>query len=136
MSCQRHKQLRREASRRYYYKHHEQRKAEGREAMRKRYAANPEAERRKLREYRQQVRREVLTAYGGSCTCCGEAQYEFLALDHKYGTTGKARAAERKSGISWYLKLRREGYPDHIQILCHNCNAAKGFYGACPHSAG
>ncbi len=25
------------------------------------------------------------------------------------------------------------GYPDYLQILCLNCNKAKGSYGKCPH---
>ena len=30
-----------------------------------------------------------------------------------------------------YLKIR--GFPPGYQVLCHNCNQAKGFYGKCPH---
>jgi len=87
----------------------------------------------RLKSYRQGLRIEVISAYGGKCVCCEEDHPHFLALDHINGTTEVKRKAERKSGMGWYLKLRREGYPSHIQVLCHNCNAAKGFYGVCPH---
>ena len=36
------------------------------------------------------------------------------------------RLEERKLVIKNY-------YPKNLQILCHNCNMAKGFYGECPH---
>ena len=98
-----------------------------------RYHRDPDAARVRLKGYRERIRLEILAGYGGRCVCCGETHPAFLALDHIRGTTGPERAKERKSGISWYLKLRREGYPNHIQVLCHNCNSAKGFYGACPH---
>ena len=29
--------------------------------------------------------------------------------------------------------LKRKGFPEGYQTLCHNCNLAKGFYGQCPH---
>lgn len=28
---------------------------------------------------------------------------------------------------------RKNNYPKGFQVLCHNCNLAKGFYGKCPH---
>jgi hypothetical protein len=32
------------------------------------------------------------------------------------------------------MKVKAAGYPkDRYQLLCHNCNMAKGFYGLCPH---
>jgi len=37
-------------------------------------------------------------------------------------------------GRSFYLWLKRHGYPaDEFRVLCHNCNAARGYYGYCPH---
>lgn len=29
--------------------------------------------------------------------------------------------------------LKKNDYPKGFQILCHNCNMSKGFYGYCPH---
>ncbi|KKM83724.1 hypothetical protein LCGC14_1306510 [marine sediment metagenome] len=118
---------------RYRQRHRKRVLKRARDAARERYYRDQPASRARLNAYRQRVRLEVITAYGGKCTCCGESESTFLAFDHIKGTTGPERAKERKSGISWYLKLRREGYPEHIQVLCHNCNSAKGFYGVCPH---
>ena len=30
----------------------------------------------------------------------------------------------------WMIK---NNFPKGFQVLCHNCNLAKGFYGKCPH---
>jgi len=32
-----------------------------------------------------------------------------------------------------YVWLKRNYFPTGFQLLCHNCNLAKGFYGKCPH---
>lgn len=104
------------------------------------------AEHRKLMEnpdyYRdlyRKNRKEVLDAYGGKCTCCGETHYEFLAIDH-INNDGKQHRLEMKgdsphdgSGDNIIRYLRRNKFPPGFQILCHNCNQAKGFYGQCPH---
>ena len=81
------------------------------------------------RKYNRQLREEVLAAYGGVCTCCGEAQYEFLAIDH-VNNDGKQHRAEVGKV---YQDIKRRGFPPDFQILCHNCNLAKAFYGECPH---
>ena len=98
-------------------------------------AANPERQAAFNRKAKRKLRREVLNAYGGECTCCGESQYEFLVIDH-INNDGNARrkvnSAERGASILYWL--RHEGYPEGFQVLCHNCNMAKGFHGQCPHS--
>ena len=33
-----------------------------------------------------------------------------------------------------YQWLKANSYPDGFQILCFNCNCAKGAYGECPHT--
>lgn len=60
-------------------------------------------------QYLTDIREQVITAFGGKCQCCGETDHRFLTLDHING---------RK---------------DKFQILCFNCNCAKGIYGICPH---
>jgi hypothetical protein len=85
------------------------------------------------RATRQRWRNEMLTAYGGKCVCCGESERHFLAMDHIYGG-GYAERKIFKSPYALYKKLRDAGWPTgKYQILCHNCNMAKGFYGQCPH---
>ena len=81
---------------------------------------------------RRQRREFAILQYGGKCTCCGEERYEFLAFDH-VNNDGAEHRKTVKGGekmVSWLFK---EGFPDHIQILCHNCNSAKAYYGICPH---
>jgi hypothetical protein len=80
----------------------------------------------------QRQRKKVIEHYGGRCACCAEATYEFLAIDHKDG----GGAGDRKRGLvarRWYSWIIRNGFPTSLQILCHNCNVAKGIYGECPH---
>lgn len=81
---------------------------------------------------------EVLAAYGSVCKCCGEWRTEFLAIDHIKGGGLKHRKSLQKTGAGWKLNivLRRDGYPSGYQVLCHNCNQSKGFYGYCPHKDG
>jgi hypothetical protein len=88
------------------------------------------------RERRKRRRLIVLSHYGGSppsCACCGEAAFEFLAIDHINGGGNIQRKEFRwKSGTAlfdWLLK----NFPDGYQVLCHNCNMARGCYGYCPH---
>lgn len=82
-----------------------------------------------------QLRLQSLRHYGGnppSCACCGETELEFLSIDHKNGGGGKHRK-QVGSGVTFHYWLRRNGFPNGYQILCHNCNQAKGYYGGCPH---
>jgi hypothetical protein len=86
----------------------------------------------------QKLRRETILAYGDRCVCCGEAGLEFLSLDHVHGN-GKAHrfAIGRTDGTGFYQGLKKLGYPKDgtLQVLCMNCNWAKGMRGVCPHQA-
>lgn len=98
-------------------------------------AANPERARNYERKQRAQWRRNALAAYGNKCACCGEEQYEFLVIDHVNNDGAEHRAKNNLNGSSAIYKwLRKNDYPEGFQVLCHNCNMAKGFYGQCPHS--
>ena len=91
--------------------------------------------------WRQKIRFETLIAYSGNppkCACCSETIPEFLGIDHinrggnkhfdlQYG--GK----KRLGGVGLYRWLKAHNFPPGYQVLCHNCNLAKGFYGICPH---
>ena len=81
--------------------------------------------------YYKRLRVKVLNHYGHKCACCGEDRYEFLAIDHKNGDGNKHR--KEIKGTNVCLWIIRNDYPDDLQILCHNCNMAKTFYGVCPH---
>ena len=80
------------------------------------------------------VREQAFAGYGGQCACCGESRFEFLALDHVEG----GGVAERKAGLSTRQIAKRAidaGFPPKYRVLCHNCNLARGFFGACPHES-
>lgn len=84
------------------------------------------------KKYRDKRRRQLIDAYGGICSCCGESRYEFMALDHKFNDGNKERKQFSKRTL--HNNIRKKGYPkDRYQLLCHNCNAAKSLYGICPH---
>lgn len=84
-------------------------------------------------------RTKVLNHYGHRCACCGEGRREFLAIDHIAGGGERLRrrigGGRRRQGPSelcgWLL---RHNFPEGYQLLCHNCNQAKGSFGLCPHA--
>jgi len=93
------------------------------------------------REWRKKTRLKVLTHYGGNppkCECCGETHIEFLTIDHINNDGAEHR---KKLGITQnsghgsklYRWIIRNNFPDGFQVLCWNCNCAKGHYGYCPH---
>jgi hypothetical protein len=82
---------------------------------------------------RDKVRLEILAAYGGKCTCCGETDQRFLVIDHINGGGNKQRHSLNLRGAGYYSWMKRNNYPQDLQVLCHNCNCAKAFYGECPH---
>ena len=76
------------------------------------------------------------------CQCCGEKSHiEFLAVDHIAGRKDMDSEPELvKLGYSSSLFARpllrwiiKNNFPKGFQILCHNCNMAKFYYGKCPH---
>lgn len=77
------------------------------------------------------LRNTVIAGYGGVCACCGEAAWEFLALDHVDGG-GRAENTTRHSN-SIMTQIIAEGFPARYRILCHNCNQSLGWFGYCPH---
>lgn len=100
---------------------------------------NPEAHRKASLSYYYKIQDQAIKAYGGyKCSCCGETEPLFLALDHinndgkdhrkKIGTMG---------GAKLYKWLRDNNYPEGFQVLCSNCNHGKYRNGGiCPHKQG
>lgn len=78
-------------------------------------------------------RRRVFALYGACCACCGESNFYFLALDH-VNNDGAAERKKLKSQTRIFVRIEK-GQEDRAryQLLCHNCNGAKAFYGSCPH---
>lgn len=112
-----------EANRRCYLKY-------GRE----RYYTDHKENLARRKKYRDNLRKQVLDAYGNKCNCCGETEPQFLALDHISGKPiGVKQRSYRRTGTGLYKQARDAGFPSSYQLLCHNCNGAKGYYGVCPH---
>lgn len=106
--------------------------------------AKKEKDRLRSKLYSRKRRLLILQHYSKStvpfCACCNEKEIKFLSLDHKYGGGTKHRQELQKNSIkpaggaviyNWIIK---NNFPGGFQILCHNCNQAKGFYGVCPHN--
>lgn len=69
----------------------------------------------------------MLEHYGKACSCCGETERAFLAIDHAPGTP---RTAEQKNLTQWLI---RNDFPPGFRTLCHNCNMATRWGRDCPH---
>lgn len=73
----------------------------------------------------------VFSHYGTRCACCGETEPLFLTVDHMNDDGYIHRKTIRSSSI--YRWLVKNKFPDGFQLLCWNCNCAKGIHGGCPH---
>jgi hypothetical protein len=88
-------------------------------------------QRKRARRLAEKRRRAVIIHYGGKCACCPEATFEFLEIDH---INNDGAAHRKKIGMgNTYKWLIANNYPPGFQVLCSNCNHAKGRYGICPH---
>lgn len=88
------------------------------------------------RRIKGQLKAEVITAYGGRCACCGESMSQFLTIDHinNDGAEHRKSLGQFPFGKTIYKWLKERGFPkDNFQLLCFNCNCAKGLFGRCPH---
>ena len=84
---------------------------------------------KKLHRQRREVALKIYSGPIPECKCCKEKIYEFLAIDHVLGGGAKHRKEMKKNGISIVNWLYKNNYPEGFQVLCHNCNMAKAFYG-------
>jgi hypothetical protein len=81
------------------------------------------------------TRLTVLQAYScdkSECRCCENSDVSVLTIDHIKGGGTKHRQ-NVGSGTAFYRWLINNKFPSGYQILCWNCNIAKGLYGTCPH---
>lgn len=85
------------------------------------------------RRYWRALKLEMIAAYGGCCSCCGEDAEAFLTLEH-LNNDGNAHRARVGTSNVW-VDLKRRGWPrDDYTVLCFNCNLGKRCNGGvCPH---
>lgn len=113
------------------------------EWRRKQREKDPERLKRWSRESAARVtkrlRAESVEAYGGKCVCCGEKEPLFLHLDHvnndgaahRRELFGEGRGGNSLATMRW---AKNNNWPNILQLKCHNCGMAEGFYGRCPHN--
>ncbi len=87
---------------------------------------------RKACDRRWEQKLKVIKYYGGCCVCCGEKEPKFLTIDHINNDGGYQR--KTRTGMHHYDWIIKTNYPKDLQVLCYNCNCAKGFFGRCPHN--
>jgi hypothetical protein len=73
------------------------------------------------------VRLETIEHYGGKCVFCGNSNPRHLTFDH-INNDGATHRKDISTSIM-ALWLKRNGYPDNIQLLCWNHNLEKSIYG-------
>ncbi len=139
---EKHKEKLRQKSKKYYIENIEKmtkynreyfKSKEGKQKSKKYYQENKKKMKNRSMEYNRNLKKEIIKEYGGKCTCCGEDTPEFLSIDH-INNNGKEHREKIGSGNSLYRWLRKLNYPkNNYQLLCFNCNMAKGFFGICPH---
>ncbi len=112
-----------EYNRKYRLEHKEQLKTYFREYHRK-HRDRLEASSKRSRD---KLKREILIHYGNdklACVKCSFGDIRALSLDHIVASGGK-RQNPRSSGYSFYVTLKRRGFPDGYQTLCLNCQGIK-----------
>jgi len=82
------------------------------------------------RRYHKHIKDTFFEMYGNRCVCCGETNIEFLTIEHKLGQRG---VKKKESSFRAYISATKEYQPDTYEVLCMNCNHAKGKLGYCPH---
>lgn len=84
----------------------------------------------KQKLYNRSRKLKIISHYGGKCACCSESMLEFMSIDHINGDgAAHRRQHKNRGGAAFYDWLIRNKFPDGFQVLCHNCNMAKGVNG-------
>jgi len=65
------------------------------------------------------------------CQCCGEKNIDNLTIDHI--NSKRIKGEPKAGGVKLWVWLSVNRFPKGFQVLCYNCNSAKGSYGICPH---
>jgi len=90
--------------------------------------------RERSKKDREEFKKLIYDHYGGECACCGETEIRFMTVDHveNDGADHRRKLFGKNTGTvhRWLVKNK---FPPGFQMLCFNCNAAKQFFGQCPH---
>jgi len=127
--------VRRPSTRIYNVRYYSQNKVRLRAKNREYARANRDRLNAQARDRHRQIRYEVLSYYSQGtlrCACCEIADYEFLTIDHANGDGAKHRRETPTVRTALAAWLRRNGFPEGFQVLCLNCNFARGHFGRCP----
>lgn len=95
------------------------------------HSRNKEQRANEQRERLLKYKTQVVEAYGGKCSCCGEKEIGFLTVEH----LKKNGDSHRKVRGNFYHYLVRNNFPDKeiLSILCMNCNWIERNGRVCPH---
>ena len=92
---------------------------------------------KKHRELKYEVMKEFSKRQSNSnvpcCACvkCREKEIKFLTIDHIHGRRLMGHSREL-GGLRLYKWIIKNNFPDGLQVMCHNCNKAKGSTKSCP----
>jgi hypothetical protein len=75
----------------------------------------------KQQRHRKNLKKEALTQYGKECAHCGESWPGCLHLHHKSGER-PAEHAKLRTAESLSRRLKAEGWPPLIEVLCAVCH--------------
>jgi hypothetical protein len=83
------------------------------------------------------LKTQVFNGYGNICACCQLDDVRFLSIDHVLNNGAHERKVLKlRSGEELLRRIIRESFPPTSQLLCFNCNFAKGLNGGiCPHKS-
>ena len=96
----------------------------------KEYIRDTESNRESSKKSYKWYRDKFLELYGGACKCCGEDIKEFLTIEHINGQRG----TKKQTSYAAYRDAVKNYNTEIYEILCMNCNHARGRYGNCPHT--
>ena len=102
------------------------------------YHANLTRRKRVNKAWRERLRLDALTRYGGAiCACCEEKNILFLTLDHTNNDGAQHRKTIHQVRVDIYAWLHKEKYPPlALRVLCFNCNMGRQRNGGtCPHQS-
>lgn len=101
---------------------------------------NPARLKRNIANYKIRLHQDILRAYGERCACCGEDHPMFLTLDHINNDGAQHRKEimgnTKRGSTKFYAWVKRNEFPNFLQLLCWNCNCGKHRNGGvCPHKS-